>query len=209
MTVLSPHSGKRANRIMKTAFLLAIFAAITFSCGTTFAQSNDMAITVSKPTAVNPPNSSSSMTITIENLGPDSAGAIFHVTSVSPRGPHSLSQPINYTFLSGPCQETPTDVPPGDTFGAWAVSTLNSGESVTCRWSLEMDAEPYADPVLVTWAVVPGGGLFTDPDRSNNTHSLLFQFSGTVDVPTLMTHASGFLFLVMLLMGFRQIVSRN
>jgi len=194
---------------MKNLFLLAIFTATAFCYGTAFAQSNDMAITVSKPTTVNPPNSSGTISITIENIGPDSAGGLFHVDDVSPTFPDSLFQSVSYTLLSGPCWEVPADLLPGDTFGSWRISTLNAGESVTCRWSFEVDAEPHADPVLVTWAVVPSGGLFTDPDWSNNTHSLIFAFSGTAGVPTLVTPVLGFLLLVTLLMGFRQIASHD
>jgi len=206
VTVLSRLSGKRTNWLMKTSFLLAIFVATTFSCGTAFAQSNDMAITVNKPAGINPPNSISILSVTINNLGPDPSRGTFLVSDVVPTFPVSLFQPVTYTFISGPCDKNPADVLPWDTFGVWTTPTLDAGESITCNWQFEVEAEPSFDPVLVTWRVLVSN---SDPDPSNNNHSLIFAFSGTVDVPTLMTPASSFLLLVMLLMGFRQIVGRD
>lgn len=165
-----------------------------------------MAITVEKPAGINPPNSISTLSVTIKNLGPDPSRGTFLVSDVVPTFPISLFQPVTYTFISGPCDKNPVDVLPWDTFGAWTTPTLVAGESITCNWQFEVETEPSFDPVLVTWRVLVSN---SDPNPSNNNHSLSFAFSGAVDVPTLITPTLSFLLLVMMLMGLRQIAGRN
>jgi|GEM_PF-3457612 len=71
---------------------------------------------------------------------------------------------------------------------------------------IEVDAEPSDESIMITWFVAPnGGGLNIDPNQSNNTDSLVFTFSGTPSIPTLVKPAAAFLMLVLLLMGLRQI----
>lgn len=164
--------------------------------------SADVVIAVDvEPEGAIPSGTEGTISITLENLGPDTATVTFQwLAAADGTGFPPLAFP---SPVVGPCLVSPVGQPgPGDNFGFWVTYELMPGESRTCSFEfLVLETELLSQTVRFVASVFFLGMPVSpddDPDLSNNEAELQFVYSNLiVSRPVPLLSFSGLVLLVL------------
>lgn len=166
--------------------------------------SADVAIAVDvEPEGAIPPGTDGTISVTLENSGPDTATVTFQwLAAADGTGFPPLAFP---SPVVGPCLVSPVGQPgPGDNFGFWVTYELMPGESRTCSFEfLVLETELLSQIVRFVASVFFLGMPVSpddDPDLSNNEAELQFVYSNLIaSRPVPLFSFSGLLLLALVL----------
>jgi hypothetical protein len=156
---------------------LITLALVSLTCSQAGENSADITLSVTKePRGTTPVGTEGVILITVSNLGPTTASAIFRWTPTD-NGDRFSYPPLEFPAPAmGPCKIRRTEQPPpGDLFGFWETRDILPGETRNCVFGYRV-FETMTVSQIARWDVQALGGV-NDSDESNNVAEAFFVFS--------------------------------